>query len=108
MSTGVATDESVLVEVFAHKGQLKRGQRHKIAGDALKLITSRERKAPPRLGLAFADPQITNFFAGTSWLAAAVNAWEIEVIVAELDDAVREGIRAAQARQVMVNPSPSL
>jgi hypothetical protein len=106
---GVATDESVLVEVFAHQGQLKGGQRHKIAGDALKLITiAHEKEPPPRLVLAFADPQIATFFAGRGWLAAAVNAWRIEVIVAELDDAVREGIRGAQARQLMVNPSPSL
>jgi hypothetical protein len=55
--------------------------------------------------LAFGDPQITTFFAGRSWLDAAVNAWQIEVIVAKLDDAVREAIRGAQARQVMINPS---
>lgn len=101
---GVASDGSVLVEVFAHQGHLKGGQRHKIAGDALKLITIARGKTPaPRLLLAFCDPKITTFFAGQSWLAAAINAWQIEVIVAELDEAVREGIRGAQARQVMVN-----
>jgi hypothetical protein len=103
---GVAGDESVLVEVFAHQGQLKGGQRHKIAGDALKLITvAREIEPAPRLVLAFGDPKITAFFAGKSWLAAAIIAWHIEVIVAELEDAVREGVRDAQARQVMVNPT---
>lgn len=102
---GVAADESVLVEVFAHQGELKGGQRHKIGGDALKLITiARGRVPAPRLVLAFADPAMTTFFAGKSWLAAAVIAWDIEVVVAELDDAVREGIRTAQARQVMINP----
>ena len=35
----MSDDESVLVEVFAHQGQLKGGRRHKIAADALKLIT---------------------------------------------------------------------
>ena len=44
---GVATDESVLVEVFAHQGHLKGGQRHKIAGDALKLISIAREKDPP-------------------------------------------------------------
>ena len=102
---GVAPDESVLVEVFAHQGQLRSGQRHKIAGDALKLITTAIGKDPaPRLVLAFADPVMTSFFAGKNWLAAAVVAWDIEVVVVELDASVREGIRAAQARQVMVNP----
>jgi hypothetical protein len=42
---GVASDESVFVEVFAHQGQVKRGQRHKIAGDALKLITAARGKS---------------------------------------------------------------
>lgn len=54
--------------------------------------------------LAFADPAMTAFFAGKSWLAAAVLAWDIEVVVAELEEAVRGGIRSAQARQVMINP----
>jgi hypothetical protein len=62
-----------LVEVFAHQGQLKGGQRHKMAGDALKLITTARGKEPaPRLVLAFAHPAMTTFFAGKSWLAAAV------------------------------------
>ena len=103
---GVAEDESVLVEIFAHQGQLKGGQRHKIAGDALKLITiARERTPPPTLILAFGDPDIVRFFGGRSWLAAAINAWGIKVVVAELDVTARDEIRVAQARQVMVNPS---
>lgn len=102
---GVAVDGSVLVEVFAHQGALKGGQRHKIAGDALKLITVARGKDPaPRLVLAFADPAMKTFFDGKSWLAAAVLAWDIEVVVAELDEAVREGIRSAQVQQVMINP----
>ena len=36
---GVAGDESVFAEVFAHQGALKGGQKHKVAQDALKLIT---------------------------------------------------------------------
>jgi hypothetical protein len=103
---GVAEDESVLVEIFAHQGQLKGGQRHKIAGDALKLITiARERNPPPLLLLAFGDPDILRFFAGKSWLAAAIDAWGIKIVVADLDITAREEIRVAQARQVMVNPS---
>ncbi len=44
---------------------------------------------------------------GTSWLAEALRVWEVAVLVAELDDEVRAGLRAAQIRQVMVNPSPA-
>lgn len=104
---GVSEDELVLVEVFAHQGQLKGGQRHKIAGDALKLITlARGRQPTPKLILAFAEEQIATWAAGKSWLATALAVWGIDVIVVELDEGVRAGLREAQARQVMVNPTP--
>ena len=37
------------------------------------------------------------------WRAEAMRTWNVEVFVATLDDAVRDGIRAAQLRQTMVN-----
>lgn len=102
---GVADDKSVLVEVFAHQGVLKGGQRHKIATDILKLITIAQDRSPrPRLVLAFADPGLATWAAGTSWLAAAIASWHIDVFTADLDDSVRTGIRDAQAAQTMVNP----
>jgi hypothetical protein len=104
---GTSADESVLVEVFAHQGTLKGGQRHKIATDVLKLITvAQERNPKPRLILAFADPAILNWTTGKSWLAAAVHAWGVEVMAADLDEATLAGLRAAQVRQRMVNPEP--
>jgi hypothetical protein len=105
---GVSSDGSVLVEVFAHQGHLKSGQRHKIAGDALKLITLAKDRVPrPELILAFADESIAVWAAGKSWLATSLAVWNIEVVVAELDPEVRAGLRAAQARQVMVSPGTS-
>lgn len=105
---GVSGDESVLVEVFAHQGGLKGGQRHKIAGDALKLITiARDRQPRPTLILAFGDESIAKWAAGRSWLAAALVTWDIKVEVVELDADVRTGISAAQARQIMVSPPPT-
>ena len=103
---GVAEDESVLVEVFAHQGALRGGQRHKIATDVLKLITvGRDRTPSPRLVLAFADSAVANWAAGKSWLATSIASWNVEVMVADLDDVIRAGIRDAQARQVMINPN---
>jgi hypothetical protein len=102
---GVAPDESVLVEVFAHQGRLRGGQFHKVARDALKLITLKLTRPAAQLVLAFGDPDAAACVTGTSWLAEALRAWGITVLVAELDDDVRAGLSAAQARQVMVNPS---
>jgi hypothetical protein len=103
---GVAEDQSVLVEVFAHQGALKGGQRHKIATDVLKLITiAREREPKPRMVLAFAEPRLVEWSAGASWLAASIASWGVEVIVVEIHASVRSQIVAAQARQIMVNPA---
>jgi hypothetical protein len=102
---GVAPDESVLVEIFAHQGRLKGAQFHKVAQDALKLITLKRSRSDCRLIIAFGDPDAAACVSAGSWLAEALRTWEIEVFVADLDDDVRAGLRCAQDRQVMVNPA---
>lgn len=102
---GVASDESVFVEIFAHQGPLKGGQRHKVATDALKLITIGRSRPDARLILAFADDAAAAFATKGTWMAEALSTWGVEVLVVTLDLDVREGIRAAQTQQVMVNPS---
>lgn len=37
-------------------------------------------------------------------MSEALSTWGITVLVVELDDEVRDGIRTAQVRQQMVNP----
>jgi hypothetical protein len=103
---GVAPDESVFVEVFAHQGRLKGAQFHKVARDALKLITLGRSRAGSKLIIAFGDPDAAACVTGASWLSEALSSWKIEVLIVDLDDAVRAGLRDAQVRQVMVNPSP--
>jgi hypothetical protein len=103
---GVAPDESVFVEVFAHQGRLKGAQFHKVARDALKLITLGRSRAESKLIIAFGDPDAAACVTGASWLSEALSSWEIEVLIVDLDDAVRAGLRDAQVRQVMANPSP--
>jgi len=103
---GVAPDESVFVEVFAHQGRLKGAQFHKVARDALKLITLGRSRAGSKIIIAFGDPDAAACVTGASWLSEALSSWEIEVLIVDLDDPVRAGLRDAQVRQVMVNPSP--
>ena len=100
---GVADDDSVFVEVFAHVGALKGGQRHKPAVDALKLITLARQHPQARLIIAFADAAAARYLTGASWRAEAMRTWNVEVFIATLDDSVRDGILAAQLRQTMVN-----
>lgn len=101
---GVADDESVLVEVFAHQGPLKGAQIHKVARDALKLITvARSRTPAPRLILVLGDDEAYKSVTGKSWLSEALKMWGIEPFTAELDEVARAAVLAAQARQVMIN-----
>jgi len=102
---GVAADESVLVEVFAHQGRLRGGQFHKVSRDALKLITLARNRHDAKLVIAFGDQAAADCVTKRSWLAEALQTWRIEVVVVELEPAVRDGLRSAQVRQVMVNQS---
>lgn len=102
---GVDEAETVFVEVFARQGRLKGGQKRKVALDAFKLITLARTRQGARVILAFADDDAAAEVRGKSWLAEAVATWDVEVIVIELDEAVREGLRSAQARQTMANVS---
>lgn len=102
---GVSRDPLVFVEVFAHQGALKGGQRHKVAGDVLKLVTLGKLHPDARLILAFADEIAAGSVRNKGWLAEAVVTWGVEVVVADLPDEVLEGLRAAQLRQMMVNPA---
>jgi hypothetical protein len=95
---GVDADRSVFVEVFAHVGRLKGGQRHKVSNDALKLITLGREHPNARLVIAFADAEAAAFVIGRSWLAVALRSAGIEVVVADIDDALRDELRAAQKR----------
>lgn len=102
---GVSDDERVLVEVFAHQGELKGGQRGKIARDVLKLMTLRESRPGAKLIIALADPSLVKPLRGKSWLAEALRTFEIDVLYVEIDPDARDAIAKAQVRQVMVNPA---
>lgn len=101
---GASPDESVLVEIFARQGVLKGGQKQKVKGDALKLITLARARPGARLILAFGNEDAARFALEQSWVAEALRIWGVEVFAAELEAGVRSGLRAAQARQIMVNP----
>jgi hypothetical protein len=99
---GVAPDRSVFVEVFAHIGALKGGQRHKVSTDALKLLAIRETHAGARLIIAFADETAAASVSG--WRAEVLKRNGIEIHVVPLSPEDRVKVEAAQARQRMVNP----
>src|SRR5215213_1943765 len=101
---GVGRDPLTYVEAFARQGILKGGQVQKIKGDTLKLSLLRHAHPQARCVLVFASPEAART-ATTGWIGEAGATFGIEVLVVQLDDALRARLIAAQARQVMVNPT---
>lgn len=102
---GSSADRSVLVEVFSHQGRLRGAQFHKVARDALKLITIARGHPGTRLAVVFGDSEAAACVTGRSWLSEALRAWGIEVLVVDIDDELRTALGVAQIRQRMVNPA---
>jgi hypothetical protein len=88
----------------ARQGKLKGAQFHKVARDALKLITIKRGRPSATVAIAFGCQKAANCVRNRSWLSEALVTWEVEVIVVQLERAVRDSILTAQARQIMVNP----
>ncbi|MGI8794608.1 MAG: hypothetical protein ACR2H3_15780 [Acidimicrobiales bacterium] len=101
---GTDDARTVFVEVYARQGALKGGQVKKVAQDILKLAILSRNWPEARLVLVLASPEAARTVAGRGWLAEAVTEFGIEVLVANIDDSLREGLRHAQHRQVMINP----
>ena len=97
----MAADGSVILEVFAHIGKLKGGQRHKVSTDALKLLAIRKSHPDARLILAFADADAAASVSG--WKAETMRANGIEIHTVDLNAEDRSVIQAAQVAQRMVN-----
>ena len=96
-------DESILVEAYARQGKLRGAQIKKISQDILKLALL---KRDPRLS----DSRAIAVFASeeargsiTGWIRSAAEQFGIELVVVDIPDTLRDEIKSAQARQVMVN-----
>jgi hypothetical protein len=99
----VSEDRKIVVEAYARQGQLKGGQRKKIAQDVLKLTLLR--KEP-----AFADARPIIVFASTEarssitgWVQHAADVFGVELHVVDIDTSLRARILATQEAQKMVN-----
>jgi hypothetical protein len=96
----VSFDPPVLVEIWAHQGPLRGGQPNKVMVDAMKLMYVEEVKRTPfRKIICFTDAKARKPFLGKSWRAAALAHWGIEMIVADLPDALRAKVVQAQKDQ---------
>ena len=92
----VSADGTVLAEIFARQGELKGGQQKKVAIDTLKLITIRRERSEAKLYIAFADREASRYATGGGWVAQALRAWKVEVVVIDIPPELRDEIRAAR------------
>lgn len=99
----VSPNQTVFVEIFAHQGPLKPGQKRKIALDALKLITIGRNYPDAELVIALADEAAAASLGSHSWLAVALRLWNIKVEVVPIEDDTRAQLLDAQAVQKMDN-----
>jgi hypothetical protein len=99
----VSPKKTVFIEIFAHQGLLKSGQKRKVALDALKLITIGREHPGAELVIALADDAAAASLKSDSWLAVALRAWNVKVVVVTLTDDTRAQLRNAQVQQKMDN-----
>lgn len=101
-----SADNSVFVEAYARQGVLKGAQLKKVGQDILKLALLRRipEYCDARIIIAFASPAARGSVRG--WLARAAEEFGVELEAVDLPPDLRERVREAQRRQVMVNVSP--
>lgn len=97
----------LLVEVYAHQGNLKAAQTHKICTDILKLITAQkilvQNGLKAELYILLACEEAERHLKGQSWHSAVVKHFDIRIEVGQLSLQTIERIKQAQTRQKMVN-----
>jgi hypothetical protein len=98
---GADEERSILVEAWAHQGQPKVAQKHKVLADALKLLhIASTLPVAPRLVLCLSDHDAAQHFTtARSWAAHALRGFGIEVIVVDLPPGLKASIADAQRRQ---------
>jgi hypothetical protein len=96
---------STFVEAWAHLGNAKAAQRHKVLADMLKLalITTTLRTLNPdalvESYLLFACDRAANLVRGRGWAALAAEKFGIKHCVVEISPETKETIREAQHKQ---------
>lgn len=102
---GIDPNKRIIVEVYSRIGITKGGQTNKIKGDILKFaLIDKYLDDKWRKILCFTSEETAKKFRGSSWIALAVKAFNIEIIVVELSMEMQDSLREVQKRQKMVNP----
>jgi hypothetical protein len=97
---GASDSPRIICEAWAHIGSAKSAQKQKVMTDALKLVFVGQLLPPEtRKILVVGDTEAVHHLRGRGWMAQALRASNVEVIVVDLPKDVRERLREAQRRQ---------
>lgn len=88
-----------VVEVFAHIGKLKAGQKKKIATDVLKLIYLKSKHPQYQTHILFVDEQCLKSAANTGWVSAAALHFKVRMSIVELPTELKVRLTQTQAKQ---------
>ena len=91
-----------LVEAWAHQGRPKSAQKSKVMTDAAKLVWAEAAFFPEgaRKILLLSDPIAAGHFRGSSWMAAALVNFGIEVRTVQLPPKHLAAVLRAQERRI--------
>jgi hypothetical protein len=92
-------DMPVCVEVFARVGPCKAGQKRKLSRDMTKLLLAERRLGKPcRKVIVVLDTAAVGHLTD-GWDGEFAREFEIELLVVEFGEAIRNAVQAAQERQ---------
>jgi hypothetical protein len=100
-SDGYSDEPPILCEIYSRIGEMKVAQFNKIGKDILKmlLIEKMQNKIFRKL-IVFADEEAArSFTSGESWYSKVKDYFDIEIIVIDIPNELRESLIAAQKRQ---------
>ena len=98
---GIDRHRRYMCEIYCRIGTLKPAQAHKVSSDILKLsLAEKQLEGAWTKLIIFIDAQAHASVAGRSWRSAAAVQHGVEFVVVDLPSGTREGILAAQARQI--------
>lgn len=92
--------EPILIEIWAHQGKTKPGQRNKVMKDMCKLLLAEELLDKPcQKYIVVSDEEVLSFLNGRSWMGDFAKKFGIKFWIANIKPATRKNLNNAQTNQ---------
>lgn len=96
--------EKTVCEIYAHIGNLKVGQQHKVSQDILKMLLLEKNTGFMFRKIIFVvDDKVKRYLEGKSFISESIRQFDVEIVKLELPQEIYEKVAEAQKRQIMRN-----